>query len=102
MAFQPAGELLLTGDYTGRLAAWRCGRSGPAAGLGDRGPQGLGASPAAVARPDGATVATCGNDKLVRIWNTADGKLVRELAGHESHVYNGERDQQHHPRAAEP
>jgi WD40 repeat protein len=24
----------------------------------------------------------------VRLWNAADGKLVREMAGHESHIYN--------------
>jgi len=38
--------------------------------------------------PDGNFVATAGNDRLVRLWNASDGTLVRELAGHESHVYN--------------
>ena len=37
--------------------------------------------------PDGKLFATAGNDLLVKIWN-ADGSLVRELAGHESHVYS--------------
>jgi WD40 repeat protein len=38
--------------------------------------------------PDGTLIATGGNDSMVRIWNTADGKLVRELPGHERHVYS--------------
>jgi WD40 repeat protein len=38
--------------------------------------------------PSGERVATCGNDNLVKLWDTADGRLVAQLAGHESHVYN--------------
>jgi WD40 repeat protein len=37
--------------------------------------------------PDGATVASCGNDHLVKLWS-AEGSFVRSLAGHECHVYN--------------
>jgi WD40 repeat protein len=37
---------------------------------------------------DCGTLATCGNDHLVKLWSVADGKLLHELAGHESHVYN--------------
>ncbi len=37
--------------------------------------------------PDGLTVATCEADEnTVRLWSTADGKLVRTLAGHEKTV----------------
>src|SRR5262249_8297146 len=38
--------------------------------------------------PDGQLLATCGNDNLIKLWTTSDGKLVREFAGHTSHVYN--------------
>lgn len=38
--------------------------------------------------PDGATVASCGNDRLVKLWNAADGAPIRTLAGHDAHVYN--------------
>lgn len=38
--------------------------------------------------PDGKTLATCGNDKLVKIWSTADGSLVATLEGHQAHVYS--------------
>lgn len=37
--------------------------------------------------PDGKLLASAGNDKTIRIWNIADGTLVKELAGHERHVY---------------
>lgn len=29
--------------------------------------------------PDGKHLASCGRDTVVRIWNTSDGKLVKEL-----------------------
>ena len=37
--------------------------------------------------PDGKLFATAGNDLLVKIWD-ADGNLVRELPGHERHIYS--------------
>ena len=30
----------------------------------------------------------CGNDRLVKLWDAAQGTLVRTFAGHKSHVYN--------------
>lgn len=36
--------------------------------------------------PNGELIATGGNDQLVKLW-TADGQPIRELAGHDSHVY---------------
>ena len=38
--------------------------------------------------PDGKTVATCGNDHLVKLWSAADGAPLRTLDGHDCHVYN--------------
>lgn len=38
--------------------------------------------------PDGSMMATGGNDRLVKLWNPADGALIHELAGHDSHVYS--------------
>jgi WD40 repeat protein len=29
--------------------------------------------------PDGKHLASCGRDTVVRVWNTADGKMVKEL-----------------------
>ena len=33
-------------------------------------------------------LATGGNDNLVKLWNAADGQLVREIPGHGSNVYS--------------
>lgn len=37
---------------------------------------------------DGKTIATGGNDNLVKLWNAADGKLIRVLTGHALNVYS--------------
>jgi len=37
--------------------------------------------------PDGKLIASGGNDRQVKLW-TADGKLVRALAGHDSDIYS--------------
>ena len=87
MAFQPGSELLATGDYAGRLNAWRYAADGvqpPVYSVEAH----KGWIRAVAFSPDGATISTCGNDRMVRLWSAADGKLVRELAGHESHVFN--------------
>ncbi|MCE9530753.1 MAG: hypothetical protein K8T89_06460 [Planctomycetes bacterium] len=43
---------------------------------------------AVVVSPDGTTIATCGNDLTIKLWAAADGKHLKTLTGHESHVYN--------------
>jgi WD40 repeat protein len=42
---------------------------------------------AAIFSPDGATVASAGEDKTVRFWNRADAKELRSINAHESTVY---------------
>jgi WD40 repeat protein len=78
--------ILYTGGYDGRLIFW------PAAA--DK-PQPLrtieahhGWLRALAVSPDGARIATCGNDNLVKLWDAANGKLLADLSGHTSHVYN--------------
>jgi WD40 repeat protein len=77
---------LVTADYHGNLIWW--------AGEVDA-PKPLrkvaahdGYARALVVSPDGSTLASCGNDHLVKLWKSADGSAVRTLEGHESHVYN--------------
>lgn len=36
--------------------------------------------------PDGKLLATCGNEPVVRVFATSDGRLVHELRGHEQRV----------------
>ncbi|HKB01374.1 MAG TPA: hypothetical protein VKD90_04100 [Gemmataceae bacterium] len=77
---------LVSGDYHGRLVWWdgSADRPGP-----DRIVEAHDGWVRAVAvSPDGNTVASCGNDHLVKLWSVGDGQLRRVLAGHESHVYN--------------
>jgi WD40 repeat protein len=82
----PTGDVLYSGGYDGRLVWW------PAA---DEKPQPIrvieahqGWLRALAVNPDGSRVATCGNDNLVKLWDATDGKLIAQLAGHASHVYN--------------
>lgn len=82
----PQLKQAIAGGHEGKLTWWK--------GL-DGTPEVVRAQPAhkgylrAIAvSPDGQLVATGGNDNMVRIWNAVDGTLVKELAGHERHVYN--------------
>jgi WD40 repeat protein len=38
--------------------------------------------------PDGALLATCGYDRLIKLWNTEEGKEVRTLKDHSDTVYS--------------
>jgi WD40 repeat protein len=86
LAFAPRAGLLLTGDYHGRLLWW------PAAADAPRPLRAVEAHDgwvrAVSVSPDQATVATCGNDGLVKLWAVADGRPLRTLSGHGCHVYN--------------
>jgi len=82
----PSGDQLYSGGYDGRLVWW------PAA---DEKPQPIriveahqGWLRALAVSPDGRLIATCGNDNLVKLFNSGDGTLVAQLIGHASHVYN--------------
>jgi WD40 repeat protein len=82
----PDGQTLLTGDYQGRLLWWPATAEKPEPQRNIEAHSGW--VRALRITSDGAQVVTCGNDNLIRIWSVADGSLVRELKGHENHVYN--------------
>jgi WD40 repeat protein len=86
LGFSPDGQTLYTGGYDGRLMWWPAAVDAPAPVRTIDAHRGW--LRALAISPDGATIATAGNDHLVRLWNAADGALIRELAGHQSHVYN--------------
>jgi len=77
---------LVSGDYHGKLIWWNAHDDAPKP---QREVDAHGGWVRAVAiSPDGKTLASCGNDHLVKLWNLADGKHLKTLEGHESHVYN--------------
>jgi len=41
-----------------------------------------------VLSPDGSILATAGYDRVILLWNMADGKLIRKLGGHNGAIYD--------------
>lgn len=86
IAFSPDGETVLTAGYDGRLVWWRAAAETPEPIRDVEAHDGW--ARAVAVSPDGLLVATAGNDHKVKLWSFADGTLVKEFVGHESHVYN--------------
>ncbi len=79
-------RLLFTGGYDGKILTWLAGFDRPTPANTFDAHDGW--VRALAVSPDGKLLASCGNDNLVKLWSTGEGKLVRELPGHASHVYN--------------
>lgn len=86
LAFASGPQLLFSADYAGRILAWLAGAEEPMPAYILNAHRGW--VRALAVSPDGNTLASCGNDHLVKLWSIPDGKLIRELAGHACHVYN--------------
>ncbi len=86
MAVSSKHDQLMTGGYDGRLVWWPASAEKPEAIRMIDAHQGW--IRALAINPDSTTIATCGNDLLVKLWSIEDGTLIRELKGHQSHVYN--------------
>jgi WD40 repeat protein len=86
IAFSLDGKTTITGGYDGRLLWWPTDAEQPQplrnVGAHD------GWIRAIAVSPDGRLIASCGNDRLVKLWNVEDGQPVATFSGHESHVYN--------------
>ncbi|MDA0834681.1 MAG: WD40 repeat domain-containing protein [Planctomycetota bacterium] len=86
LGFSPDGQTLYSGGYDGRLVWWPASAETPepirTVQAHDGWLRSLSVS------PDGSQIASCGNDRLVKLWNAADGSLIRELVGHEHYVYS--------------
>ncbi|MBI2480491.1 MAG: hypothetical protein HYV60_18245 [Planctomycetia bacterium] len=86
IAFHPNGETVLTAGYDGRLVWWPVAADKPEPIREVAAHDGW--ARAVAVSPDGSLVATAGNDHTVKLWNFADGSLVKEFVGHDCHVYN--------------
>jgi hypothetical protein len=86
LAFVPAEKVLISGDYNGRLIWWKVDAEKPEPIRSVDAHKGW--ARALAVSPDGKLLASCGNDHLVKLWNTANGQLAYELTGHDCHVYN--------------
>lgn len=82
----PDGQTLYTAGYDGRLIYWNAAAEKPEPTHTIEAHTGW--VRAVTVSPDGRQLATCGNDRLVKVWDTADATLIREFAGHDSHVYH--------------
>jgi len=86
LQFAAQGNLLFAADSWGRLAAWRYDQEKPTA-LWQVEAAHDGWLRALALSPDGATLASCGRDRQVKLWSAADGQLKQSLPRHEFDVY---------------
>lgn len=76
---------LVSADYHGKLIWWEGASDEPKPTKTVEAHSGY--ARAVAVSPDGATVASCGNDHLIKLWKP-DGTQNQILEGHASHVYN--------------
>ena len=88
IAFSKDGLQVITCGYDGRMIWWPVEGEAPQAVRTVEGHAGWIRS--AVVHPDGSLLATAGNDLVVRLWNVADGSLVKELPGHQKPIWTVE------------
>ena len=74
LAWSPDGQILAGGDG---VTFWRADGSR----LATHGRVG-GRTNSVAWSPDGKLLATCGNDNLIRLWDPATGKQLRQYEGH--------------------
>ena len=79
-------DWLLTGGYDGRLVWWKASSADSPAVRTVEAHQGW--IRALAISPDQAMLATCGNDRWLRVWDVAEGKLIRELQTEGGHLYH--------------
>ncbi|MEO2021826.1 MAG: hypothetical protein ABGX05_08355, partial [Pirellulaceae bacterium] len=83
--FSPNGEWCFTAAWDGQVGWWKTAEETPqAVRMIDAH---HGSTRWVDVSPCGQLLVTCGNDKLVRVWNIGDGKQVSEFSGHQTHPY---------------
>lgn len=86
IAFAAKEKLVFSADYQGKILAWPIAAEQPAPTFEIAAHTGW--VRALAVSPDGTLLASCGNDRLVKLWSIPDVRPIAELSGHESHVYN--------------
>lgn len=84
-AFSAKDGKLFSADYFGKILVWKVNAEKPVPLQTIEAHRGF--IRGMVTSPDEKLIASCGNDRQIRLWSTSDGAMVRELSGHESHVY---------------
>lgn len=87
LAFGPSGDLVYSADSWGRLAAYRYAQPRTDAVWDDHAAHPAWIRALAVSL-GGETLATAGNETVVRLWSAADGKPLGELPGHAKIVFS--------------
>jgi WD40 repeat protein len=86
LAFSKDGETLVTGGLDDTLIWWPANAAKPEPIRKVKAHAGW--IRALDVSPDGKLLASGGNDRILKIWNLADGKPVRQLTGHELDIYS--------------
>lgn len=87
LGFQAARKHVFSGDSWGKLACWNYSEDQPKP-IWSHDQAHDGWLRELAVSPDGKIVASCGRDKAVRLWSTADGKKLREFPDHQEDVYS--------------
>src|SRR5262249_4407288 len=82
-AFDPAGELLVTGTSRGRVAVWDASSGRLLTEL----PGHSSRVYALSVSPDGKRVASAGADGTARVWDLRSGRSISVFRGHDKQVY---------------
>ncbi len=87
LVFNPQGKQLFTADFHGAVHCWdyTAPDSKP---LWTIARADANVTRTLAASPDGKLLASAGDDNVVRLWNTADGKPAKELPGHNGGIYS--------------
>ena len=86
LEFARTGNRLYTGDSWGRLSAWDYAAQ-ETKPLWTTADAHAGWLRSVAVSPDGRTLATCGADRVVHLWDAATGKKTAELTGHADDVF---------------
>lgn len=87
MVLHPDGSRLFTADSWGKVLCWAVGAARPERRWTIQEAHATWLRRIALSRR-GDQIATCGNDRMVRVYSTGEGKLIREFRGHEHHVHS--------------